>query len=615
MDIEWEKITPEIAVSLLGEPSKKDANNYRWGNKQSLNLDLSKATFFDFEANEGGGLTWLIKRQGLDVNEILAPYKVNVINTNQPQPKEQKKQYKTFTDKDMFNLKEQSEIFTRYSDNFCVMRFKPEHHIKQKYAPFYRQNNLWVMKRPEGKLPIFCTNKNPENYVVINEGEKACLGAESIFSDGDVACWHGGVGNIKNCDWTPLTNRKVIIFPDNDEQGKKCGQELKELLEPITKECIVIKPPRAFQDKDDLYDAKINDFFKSSNEFLDYCLANVVKNRVSFELLQVNQILKDIRPPDWLVKNIAERDSIIGLFGQAKSGKSFVTVDLASNIALGRDWHGHKTKKSSVIYLAGEGNRNISRRFKSWETLNDQPLGNAPLLVSNRGARLLDDKDHQLLKDHIHEAEELHGEVGCIVVDTLQRAFSGNESSTQDMSEFIERVDDLRNTFNASIILVHHTGHGSMDRARGSSVLQASVDWEYRVKRTNVGTDMFVELSQTLVKDGVPMKPKNFKFVEQKLSFIDDMSSGALQLIDESELPKPQKITENDQIIIDCIVNTQKQSSDPTSIWLRHTEIVEMTGLDKNAVNRALKKLHTSDVLIKEENKGYQSKDLINELF
>ena len=613
MDYEWEKITPEIAVALLGEPNKKDGNSYRWGNKGSLTLDLEKSAFFDFEANDGGGLTWLIQREGLDVNEVLEPYKNKQPKvTAKPKPK---KTYKTYTDKDMFALKAEAEIFTRYSDDFCVMRFKPGHQIKQKYAPFSRQNGSWVMKRPEGKLPIFCTNKNPEGYVVINEGEKACLGAESIFTEGDVACWHGGVGNIENCDWTPLTNRKVIIFPDKDEQGLKCGQQLKDLLEPITKECMVVKPPRNFKEKDDLYDAKINDFFKNSNEFLDYCLANVVKKRVSFELVQVNQILKNIQPPNWLVKNIAERNSIVGIFGAPKSGKSFASVDIAANIGVGRDWHGHKTTKYSIIYLAGEGQRNISRRFSAWQTLNDQSLSNAPIFVSNRGARLLDDKDHQLLKDHIYEVEDNIGEVGCIFVDTLQRAFSGNESSSQDMSEFIERVDDLRDTFNSTIFLIHHSGHGNIERARGSSVLQASVDWEYRVKRTNLGSDMFVEFSQSLVKDGVPMKTKNFKFVEQKLSFIDDMSSGALQLIDEADLPKPQKITDKDQLIMDCIVNTQKQASDPSSIWLKHNEIITITGLDKSAVNRALKKLKDANLLLHEDSKGYQSKELSEQLF
>ena len=87
---------------------------------------------------------------------------------------------------------------------------------------------------------------------------------------------------------------------------------------------------------------------------------------------------------------------------------------------------------------------------------------------------------------------------------------------------------------------MHHTGHGTSSRARGSSVIQASVDWEYRVTRTNLGSDMFVEFSQTLVKDGKPVMPKNFKFIEQKLPF-HDMTSGALEIIDAGDMPKKTK--------------------------------------------------------------------------
>ena len=607
MELQFEKIAPQIAIELLGEPKKKDSTHWRWGNKGSLALDLEKGTFYDFEAGEGYGLIAFIESKGLDVDKTLAPYKKPETVTKKP---------KSFTDKQMFALKEAAEIFVRYSDQFCVMRFAPDHAIKQKYAPFNKVGKHWLMQRPTGKLPIYCTNKNPEGYVIINEGEKASLGCESIVGDkADICCWHGGVNNLDNQDWSPLTNRKIIIFPDNDEAGKKAAQELKLILDHLSDDVIVVKPPRAFKEKDDLYDAKINDFFKSPEEFLDYCLHNVVKKRVSFELLQVNQIIKDIKPADWLVKDICEKDSVVSFFGQPKSGKSFVTVDIAANVALGRDWHGHKTKKSAVVYLAGEGNRNISRRFKSFETLNDVQIGNAPLFISSRGARLLDDKDHQLLKDTVNEVEDNYDAVGLIVIDTLQRNFGqGNENSTEDMSAFIERVDDLRDTYNATIALVHHTGHGTTNRARGSSVIQASVDWEYKVVRTDLGSQMFVELSQTLVKDGVPMQPKNFKFVEQKLTFIDDMTSGALELIDE--MPKPAKINEKDQLIIDCIYNAQKAVSEPEQLWLAQSEVAKLLpDIKPSTVKTILKKLKENNTLNYESGKGYQTKDFDDEIF
>ena len=45
--------------------------------------------------------------------------------------------------------------------------------------------------------------------------------------------------------------------------------------------------------------------------------------------------MQNITPPKWVVKDICEEDSVVAIFGQPKSGKSFVTVDLACNIVLG----------------------------------------------------------------------------------------------------------------------------------------------------------------------------------------------------------------------------------------------------------------------------------------
>ena len=607
MELDWEKIAPEIAVQILGEPSKKDGSYYRWGSKGSLALNLEQGTFFDFENNQGYGLIEFIKNRGLDPDDFLKEYKpLEKLPPNKPTRK--------YTDKDMFRFKEEAEIFTRYSDTFCVMRFPVDHFIKQKYAPFTKINNEWHMKRPDGLLPIYCDNNKPEDYVIINEGEKALLGCQSIY-DGDVCTWHGGVNNLDKQDWTPLQNRKVIIFPDNDEAGKKCAEELKEKLSQIAKEVIVVKPPREFKDKDDLYDAKVNDFFSSSQQFLDYCLNNQIKKRVSFDLIQVNDIMENITAPKWVVKDICEEDSVVAIFGQPKSGKSFVTVDLACNIVLGRNWHGHETTQGSVVYLAGEGTRAISRRFLSWQQQNAIHIKDAPLLISTRGARLLDDKDHQLLKDTIDRTQDESGKVRMIIVDTLQRNFgAGNENSTEDMSAFIERIDDLRDSYNTCVAIVHHTGHGTSTRARGSSVIQASVDWEYRVARTNLGSDMFVEFSQTLVKDGKPIMPKNFKFIEQKLPF-HDMTSGALQLVDVGDMPKKTKISEKGQAIIDAVKAVQDKASEPATVWLGQAEITKITNLNDSTVKTWLRKLVDQDVLTYEKGKGYQTNEYNSEIF
>src|SRR5262245_26206417 len=56
-----------LARRFFGEPnphlSKKGANELRFGSNGSLKVDLKNGRWFDFEANQGGGVLDLIKRE------------------------------------------------------------------------------------------------------------------------------------------------------------------------------------------------------------------------------------------------------------------------------------------------------------------------------------------------------------------------------------------------------------------------------------------------------------------------------------------------------------------------------------------------------------------------
>ena len=58
-NIDWQKIAPELAKELLGEPKTTTSTEYRWGNKGSLVLNLNDATWYDFE-NDTGGIVLLL---------------------------------------------------------------------------------------------------------------------------------------------------------------------------------------------------------------------------------------------------------------------------------------------------------------------------------------------------------------------------------------------------------------------------------------------------------------------------------------------------------------------------------------------------------------------------
>ena len=606
-DTDWAELAPSVALEVLGEPNKKSGTEWRWGNKGSFVLNLNEGTFYDFEADEGGGLLWFIKSKGLDASKYL---KEDLIKKTEV--KKVNKIIKSFTQSEMYKLKEQSEIYVRYTNEFCVMRFPESHFIKQKYAPFTKVNDKWFMKRPEGVLPIYLTTKSDTSDILVTEGEKAMLGAQSLW-DGDVCCHHGGVSNWSNCDWSLLNNRNVYIWPDNDDAGRDFANKLMEFLE---KKCLtvnVVKIPRDFNEKDDLYDAFENNYFitKSLREYIEN---NLQKKKINFELVPVSQIIATTKKPNWLIKDICEKDSVIALFGAAKSGKSFIAVDMAAHISKGLDWNGYTTKESTVVYLAGEGQRGIARRVSAWASVNKQELTDAPFLISNRGARLLDENDHKNLKDTLYLAEDTYGDIGMIFIDTLARNFgAGNENSTEDMNAFVERIDDLKDNFNACICLVHHTGHGTSNRARGSSVLPAAVDWEYKVQREDINGEMFVNFTQTLVKDGNTIEPMDFKFEVVNLPF-DDATSGALIRIENEDKPRQKDLNDNDNKILEFVISEQRESDDPAQKWLRHVEILNSTGFTKNVVNKSLKKLVECNKLLKNDY-GYQTDEFKDELF
>ena len=73
----------------------------------------------------------------------------------------------------------------------------------------------------------------PGRVVILVEGEKAADAAQAMLPDHPCVTWTAGTGNVPANDWSPLAGRSVIIWPDNDEPGKKAAEQLREILAPI----------------------------------------------------------------------------------------------------------------------------------------------------------------------------------------------------------------------------------------------------------------------------------------------------------------------------------------------------------------------------------------------
>lgn len=241
-----------------------------------------------------------------------------------------------------------------------------------------------------------------------------------------------------------------------------------------------------------------------------------------FGFSTVGSMLADPQAPQWLIKGILPQDSLAVAFGEPGHGKSFIAIDMAACVATGAEWHGHKTKPGSVFYIAGEGRHGLSMRFLAWSLARGISLQDVPLAVSTTPIALNDPDSGIRVKLAVNAmAEQLGREPALIVIDTLARNFAGDENSTKDMNDFIRALDYLRTDtgWQASILIVHHSGKDVSRGARGSSVLKAAVDTEYSCA---MDENKFVAFQCHKMKDGTPPTPKAFQLKGVKLPFLDE---------------------------------------------------------------------------------------------
>ena len=269
------------------------------------------------------------------------------------------------------------------------------------------------------------------------------------------------------------------------------------------------------------------------------------------------------KPVKWLVRGVIESSVLVGAFGAPASGKSFTAVDLALCIASGKPWHDHKVSQGGVVYFAGEGVAGLRRRIAAWVQCNpDQKNAvHDNFYLAGRACHLPDDL--QMVIDTLACVPNLK----MIVLDTLQRTMTGDENSTRDMSAYIQSLDSIKTAYpELTIMVIHHTGHGASDRARGSSVLKASLDTEVFVSKDPDGV---ITVANSKMKDAEPFKPLNFRLESTALDgWLDDdnqpVTSAVLQYLADhqpSQMAARGKVSAPNQIKALTVLRALQQHS------------------------------------------------------
>jgi hypothetical protein len=208
--------------------------------------------------------------------------------------------------------------------------------------------------------------------------------------------------------------------------------------------------------------------------------------------------LAQMPPPQWLIKDWVVSDSACWVIGKGNDGKSFVALDMAMHVALGRSWRGQRVRKGRVGYMVAEGAAGMGQRYVAWcKEFNDgQDVDDVFFLPMPIQASDMAGWDLFVM------AVARMG-LDLVILDTQARTTVGmDENSAKEMGLFVEQVERLRRATRATVMVVHHTGKAGAT-ARGSGALYGAAQTELTVSRVAE----VVTITVTKQKDAERVEP------------------------------------------------------------------------------------------------------------
>jgi hypothetical protein len=225
--IDFNALMEPVALRLLGEPAQKLGNEWRYGGRGSLSIDFKKGSWFDHEANVGGGVFDLIRRQGYDQPAAWLRSE-GLLGSPQVVSRTDPKIVKTYDYRD-----ETGELL------FQVVRFEPKD-FKQR-RPDGRGGWVWKLgdaRRVPYLLPELVKAVAARETIYIPEGEKdvdnlRAIGLAATTNPGGIKKWRAEYSEY-------LRGADIVVLPDNHAEGREHGEQVVASLHGIAKRVRVL---------------------------------------------------------------------------------------------------------------------------------------------------------------------------------------------------------------------------------------------------------------------------------------------------------------------------------------------------------------------------------------
>lgn len=354
------------------------------------------------------------------------------------------------------------------------------------------KGEFWSVQRisPDGEKKINQNGKQSGNFYLI-AGDRdivyVCEGYATAMTvhmvTGKTVVMAINAGNLASVGEriSRMFPQSLLVFAADNDQDKTPNPGVKAAQDAVTKigRGTVIAPPFPVGEKGDWNDYAIVHGASATRELL------LVESRRALPAL-VDLVDFAPTPPKYLIDKLIETPCTGMVVGASGSGKTFVVLDWALCVATGKKWCGREVKQGPVIYVCGEGKHGIPRRTGAWFHKHGITPQRGQFHLTTQRVEINQVSATKLMTD-IDTIAEAHGIPTLIIIDTLARSLpsDSDENSANDMQAWINCIDTIRDRYDCTALIVHHTGHAddARGRARGSSALKGAMDLEVLVNK------------------------------------------------------------------------------------------------------------------------------------
>lgn len=336
--------------------------------------------------------------------------------------------------------------------------------------------------------------------VVVAEGEKA---ADALRKAGyEATTSMQGAKNARKSDWTSLSGKDVVIWPDNDVDGQRYAEDVSSILRhlpiPATVSVIDVSALLEKADAADLSVDRIHTIMQNRTSVTpSSILVNRVKGMANGEWSCV--------PWPWRITTSLTKafypGSVNVLCGSPGSGKSLFVLQAAAH------WHKHETpislyelEEDSTFHLM----RALAQRMEDSGLIDDQHLVDTPNEYVTRVQWNSDWLDS--FSRYIHDApdapptlsfllnwiyEQAQSGSRLIIVDPVTAALPETDKVWQADSKFLVKLKTMLRGYNTSVLLVTHpkTGanleRGSLDDVAGGAIYSRAPQVVIQLRRVD----------------------------------------------------------------------------------------------------------------------------------